>query len=429
MEKNETSKQLLIIGNGFDLACGLKSKYTDFFETIDPKKNEQNYWYYVFECLKNYNLFPSYEWSDIELQILNQLKNLEILYQNNFIRTLKSKTNHLIGPLEYEINLMITERNLNDVTCNSLMSTYFGLYETNHSIIPETLSEAHDIIFRYLTLLEDDFNDFLSKQIYSAEAKIDNYLKNDSSEISYLNYFPKAFLLLSHLFGWYPPAPLSEKCKEINLRSTYEETTFLNGYISRIKKDNIEIVKNDVLSFNYTIPYENMDICNIHGSLQNGGIIFGIDYEKVISTFKVPPVRFTKSYRIIKNNFHPNFDLTTKYDSILFFGHGLGEADYSYFQSIFDSIDLYHSKTKLVFFWYNYTKKSNNIKSDEIIYDDLISRVFTLLERYGLTFANKAHGINLLTKLQLEERIAFEKIDMEYIFNLDNYPSYCKNKN
>ena len=113
MEHNKAIKQLLIIGNGYDLACGLKSKCTDFFETIDPKKNEQNYWYYVFECLKNYNLFPSYEWSDIELQILNQLKNLEILYQNNFIHTLKSKTNHLIGPLEDEINLMITERNLN----------------------------------------------------------------------------------------------------------------------------------------------------------------------------------------------------------------------------------------------------------------------------------------------------------------------------
>ena len=429
MENNERIKQLLIIGNGFDLACGLKSKYTDFFETIAPQKNEQNYWYYVFECLKTYNLLPSYEWADIELQILNQLKNLEILYHNNFIRTLKSKTNHLIGPLEDEINLMITERNLNDVTCNSLMGSYFGLYDTNHSKIPETLSEAHDIIFRYLTLLEDDFKIFLSKQIDIAEDKIDNYLNNDSSEYSYLNYFPKAFLLLSHLFGWYPPAPLSEKCKEINLRSSYEETTFLNGFISLIKNDNTVIIENDVLSFNYTIPYRNMDICNIHGSLQNGGIIFGIDYEKVISTFKVPPVRFTKSYRIIKNNFHPNFDLTKKYDSILFFGHGLGEADYSYFQSIFDSIDLYHSKTKLVFFWYNYTKKSNNIKSDEIIYDDLISRVFTLLERYGLTFANKAHGINLLTKLQLEERITFEKIDMEFIFNLNNYPSYCKSKN
>ena len=423
MENNERSKQLLIIGNGFDLACGLKSRYTDFFETIEPRKFEQNYWYYIFACLKNRELL-SYEWADIELQILKQLKNLEILYQNNFILTLKSKTSNVRALLEDEITAMISERNLNNVTCDSLLITYMGLKETNHSTIPETLSEAHDIIFRYLTLLEDDFKVFLSEQIYTAEAKIDNYLKNDSSENSYHNYFPKAFLLLSHLFGWYPPAPLSFKCLKINLTPSYDKTTFLNGNISIIKNDDVVVTENDILSFNYTVPYRFMDICNIHGSLQNGGIIFGIDYEKVISTFKEPPVRFTKSYRIIKNNFHPNFDLTKKYDSILFFGHGLGEADYSYFQSLFDSIDLYHSKTKLVFFWYNYTKKS-----DEIIYDDLISRVFKLLERYGLTFANKAHGINLLTKLQLEERIIFEKINMEFIFNLNNYPSYCNNKN
>lgn len=421
MENKERSKQLLIIGNGFDLACGLKSKYTDFFETIEPRKHEQNYWYYIFDFLKKDNLFSSYEWADIELQILKQLKNIEILYENDFIRSLEAQK--YVGTLETEINLMITKRNLNDVTCISLMLTYSGLRETNHSTIPETLSEAHDIISRHLTLLEDDFKNFLSKQIETAQVEIINHFNDGSNENSHLNYFPKAFLLLSHLFGWYPPAPLPLKCKEINLTPSYEKTTFLNGNISIIKNNDIVITENDVLSFNYTVPYRFMDICNIHGSLQNGGIIFGIDYEKVISTFKNPPVRFTKSYRIIKNNFHPNFDLTKRYDSILFFGHGLGEADYSYFQSIFDSIDLYHSKTKLVFFWYNYT---NN--SDEIIYDDLISRVFKLLERYGLTFANKAHGINLLTKLQLEERIIFEKIEMEYIFNLNNYPSYCNNK-
>lgn len=422
MENNERTKQLLIIGNGFDLACGLKSKYTDFFETIEFRKKEQNYWYYIFDSLKNNNLFSSYEWADIELQILRQLKNIEILYQNDFIRSLEAQK--YVGTLETEINLMITKRNLNDVTFISLMITYLGLRETNHSTIPETLSEAHDIIFRHLTLLEDDFKDFLSKQIDTAEAKIDHYLISGSNNNSHHNYYPKAFLLLYHLFAWYPRAPLSEKCKELNLKLSYEETILFNGKISLIRDDKIIIAENDLLSFNYTVPYRYMDICNIHGSLQNGAIIFGIDYEKVISTFKNPPVRFTKSYRIIKNNFHPNFDLTKRYDSILFFGHGLGEADYSYFQSIFDSIDLYHSKTKLVFFWYNYT---NN--SDEIIYDDLISRVFKLLERYGLTFANKAHGINLLTKLQLEERIIFEKIDMEYIFNLNNYPSYCNNKN
>lgn len=37
MEPKITTEQLLIIGNGFDLACGLKSKYKDFFDSIPEK--------------------------------------------------------------------------------------------------------------------------------------------------------------------------------------------------------------------------------------------------------------------------------------------------------------------------------------------------------------------------------------------------------
>lgn len=31
---NQPTKQLIILGNGFDLACGLKSSYSDFFKYI-----------------------------------------------------------------------------------------------------------------------------------------------------------------------------------------------------------------------------------------------------------------------------------------------------------------------------------------------------------------------------------------------------------
>ncbi|MCP9190554.1 bacteriophage abortive infection AbiH family protein [Streptococcus agalactiae] len=34
----ETYKQLIILGNGFDLACGLKSSYLAFFEYIFQKR-------------------------------------------------------------------------------------------------------------------------------------------------------------------------------------------------------------------------------------------------------------------------------------------------------------------------------------------------------------------------------------------------------
>ena len=71
MKDNMTTKQLLIIGNGFDLSCGLKSKYTDFFYSISEKEYGNNFWYYVFNKLRDSTLKYSNNWVDIELQILN----------------------------------------------------------------------------------------------------------------------------------------------------------------------------------------------------------------------------------------------------------------------------------------------------------------------------------------------------------------------
>ena len=46
MQPKITTEQLLIIGNGFDLACGLKSRYKDFFDTIPEEKYRDNFWNY-----------------------------------------------------------------------------------------------------------------------------------------------------------------------------------------------------------------------------------------------------------------------------------------------------------------------------------------------------------------------------------------------
>lgn len=73
MQPKKTTDQLLIIGNGFDLACGLKSRYKDFFDTISKEKYRDNFWYYILDCLRNRDLLESESWADIELQIFNQL--------------------------------------------------------------------------------------------------------------------------------------------------------------------------------------------------------------------------------------------------------------------------------------------------------------------------------------------------------------------
>ena len=52
----------------------------------------------------------------------------------------------------------------------------------------------------------------------------------------------------------------------------------------------------------------------------------------------------------------------------------------------------------------------------------LIVRTFLyalfILERFGQAFTNKDHGRNLFTKLLLENRIIFEQIDLNDVWNL-----------
>lgn len=42
-------------------------------------------------------------------------------------------------------------------------------------------------------------------------------------------------------------------------------------------------------------------------------------------------------------------------------------------------------------------------------------KVVNLIEEYGKTFTNQDHGRNLLTKLQLENRLILEKIDLDLL--------------
>ena len=90
MENNERSKQLLIIGNGFDLACGLKSRYNDFFYDLykeNPQKysitEEKNYWFKLFKGMVKFDENSTLGWTDVESQILTELMNIEFLYNSD----------------------------------------------------------------------------------------------------------------------------------------------------------------------------------------------------------------------------------------------------------------------------------------------------------------------------------------------------------
>ena len=99
-------------------------------------------------------------------------------------------------------------------------------------------------------------------------------------------------------------------------------------------------------------------------------------------------------------------------DVIKFYGHSLGKADYSYFQSIFDGVDLYESKTALVFY-YPYDDSKDGEKNNNEWRERLANSINDLLVAYGATMDNADHGKNLMHKLLLEGRLIIRGIQVD----------------
>jgi len=157
------------------------------------------------------------------------------------------------------------------------------------------------------------------------------------------------------------------------------------------------------------IKYNVIEV-NVHGNF-NRIAIFGVDQSKVPADD--PGYIFTKTYRKISNQEKLiSFSLPhiKDIDEIVFFGHSLSVADYSYFQSIFDYYDIYHSNIKLTFKYSLYEGKPPELIKKEC-YDSIIK----LIRSYGETMDNVNHGNNLVHKLLLENRLEVQLTKLKKI--------------
>lgn len=82
---------------------------------------------------------------------------------------------------------------------------------------------------------------------------------------------------------------------------------------------------------------------------------------------------------------------------IKFYGHSLNEADYSYFQSIFDYYNLYENNNISLIFYYSKGYEQTD-------------KIYRLINTYGKTLSNKDQGKNLTHKLLLENRLKIVEI-------------------
>lgn len=205
----------------------------------------------------------------------------------------------------------------------------------------------------------------------------------------------------------------------------------------------------NLMSFNYTTPFAKLNIdkyfgatINVHGNLcdsdcqncKGSDIIFGIDDNVIdnqnnkIQKNNSPMRNFSKTYRTLllnskdsSKNLGKVLPSNSSKISIKFFGHSLSEADYSYFQSIFDYYNLYDSDTKLIFYY-------NDFQPDQIgkVKKEQVDAVYKLINEYGKTLTNQDQGKNLLHKLMLEQRISIVDIQFKTVDQLTQEKSQEK---
>lgn len=357
--------QLIIVGNGFDLECGLPSGFRDYInarnKVIKECESDETLSYTLTIWDAILAGMPNANWCDIEGAISNWMApdGVEPLSEGTlFAKCLNILINY--NPTVYDPN------NVEEVVAPQLyrrFPNYWGSW---------TSSRLLDITMKDLHILEEEF----AKYLQGAVSRSDDYKDRASKLMIELMIYER---------------PREEE---------YD-------------------IQESILSFNYTRAVKHfrskehrINYVNVHGRL-GGEIVFGIDGSRIMSNELVVP--FTKTYRVMALNppdIEKIVDVPTNASIyghgtrvIKFYGHSLGKADYSYFQAIFDAVNLYEGETKLIFFFRPHGQNSGEFGTVEEAKKDAMSKAIALLTAYGATLDNKDHGTNLIHKLLIEGRL------------------------
>ncbi|WEV41999.1 AbiH family protein [Bifidobacterium sp. ESL0682] len=433
------TNQLIILGNGFDVACGLSSSYTDFFRdryslhkwnpaeganlTDEDTKlakhmlpndgsinadfwkiDNPNFWDLVFltDCQYGYNYDDGHDsattWHDVETLIQQILDSL-----------IENQAANSDGPELWTISDWISS------CINRLTYCDAPFPIENHSQTQFEFSLARCLEtyldYRKVSPTGDAY--------YSSNAFITLKSELNNLEQAFSKYLSQVCVFAKHP-GQYAGSHASWREKTTrNEQEKYRYTA--NKLLNLIKGvDNQAGDSTSILSFNYTTPFgKNETTRNIHGTTDNA--IFGIDpaLTNVDDLGISPDGRkiFTKDFRVLELHtnhryekiLHPDGHKEHTLDSIKVFGHSLGDADYSYFRTLFDDVDLYDGDTALIFL---YTAGAN--------VTELNNNVAQLIGKYALTLPEEKQQINLITKLTLEGRLNIRYIP-ESEFKTETY--------
>lgn len=415
-------KQLIVLGNGFDIHCGLKSKYSNFF--LDRFK--------TLFCKDKVN---AKHIEELENDLSERRRNILA-----FVSNVRSQLN--IGP------------NVNN-NCD-----YFKCYKDK--VLPEKSDITRwDLFFLFADACVDkSTNEYEWQDVESIIFEVVSIALNEKyhPKVSYKDEVTiginslsgqKAFKQVIYYLSYAGKNTPKEVATELLNELKKFEAIFSNFISNQINFDCIDdgYIKNaidlyekiskyneskrslaneqiDVLSFNYSLDEKFIDILdreiednrlkswsNIHGIAHHEknpyypAPIFGIDNHDISSQNGKTDFRmsFTKAYRVVDNCIN-EVRSSMGYmntDVISIYGHSLGEADYSYFEALFDENRLYYSDCKVEYYYYPGSNKEERFSNRQ----EAISNLYKLLMNYGKTLS-ETHGINIVNKLNLENRLS-----------------------
>lgn len=347
--------KILVLGNGFDLACGLPTRYTDFLyfiqqlssetpisdvqldidirKIIDRKRKDNaneldsirekirtNVWIQHFLCVES-RLPADRKWMDFETEMARVINTIDgsrkdALSQNHMYDENESMLDFPSKLNNYPwIFSFAEEENKKDIS-----TLLFQEYQLH----PEAnLKELIDYRWKRNDLTPGMLDRIQSINLCTYN-KIRENLVHDLQELTeILEYYLKEFVS-------------KEKIKQENLSETIIDTLHWFG-------DEVRGVRRILLTFNYTDTYERLihqlglampdrlQICHIHGRVGEGNIVLGFDDSNNDDTFWSQCEKYyQKIYRKVDGSFY-DFSRSTDYwqddHEVRIIGHSFAMSD------------------------------------------------------------------------------------------------------
>ncbi|WP_313367695.1 AbiH family protein [Sphingobacterium mizutaii] len=353
--------RLILIGNGFDLALGLKTCYKDFI-----------FWY-LDECFNKAGMFANgqfYEDEFIRVEILEhyRLMNLARNAGEEGISKYLYNKGELINYLDYKYDQTYTSP--------TNIKKYNFVSESLAHVIFLKSNYFKNLLY---TCLDCGWVD-IEQEYFNALKKFND--KNNSHNPDYVRKLNKNFEYLKQKLEEYLTIQDAQFDQRLNfqLAKLLGQEFDVNDFDPSIADDELrtKLGKDDsvpnehkvyVLNFNYTNTFYNyikevkgnyftrIEINHIHGQLNNSGnpIIFGFgdEYDKDYAQFEEQGnndlFEHVKSYHYLKKSNYRNLIrfLNEDYFQVFVVGHSCGLSDRTMFKTILDhdnckSVRIFH---------------------------------------------------------------------------------------